>query len=118
MNQIFAWLLALFLPLSGAQSQEVTIVAMPQLTLTTHSVTVMEDEELAPDWLRSFIQSSAGTVTTDPLIIDTGKLGDTIVTYTASNEGFTDATATLTVTVLPQPAALGLTTVSGPEDGS
>ena len=103
--------------ISKIQSQEVTIVAMPQLTLTTHSVTVMEDEELAPDWLRSFIQSSAGTVTTDPLIIDTGKLGDTIVTYTASNEGFADATATLTVTVLPQPAALGLTTVSGPEDG-
>lgn len=103
--------------ISKIQSQEVTIVAMPQLTLTTHSVTVMEDEVLADTWLQSFIQSSAGKVTTVPLIIDTGKLGDTIVTYTASNEGFTDATATLTVTVLPQPAALGSTTVSGPEDG-
>lgn len=100
--------------ISEIQSEPIEIVTDPFVRLTTDSVTVMEDEELGEDWLNSFIQSSSGDVTTSP--ISTAAPGTYPVTYTASETGLKDATATLTVTVLPQPAALSQATVSGTED--
>lgn len=92
--------------ISEIQSAPIEIVTDPFVRLTTDSVTVMEDEELGEDWLNSFIQSYSGDVTTSPISISTAAPGTYTVTYTASETGLEDATATLTVTVLPKPAAL------------
>lgn len=98
--------------ISEIKSQPVTIKAEPTISLTTDSVTVMEGDTLDEARLKTFIRSSFGTVTINPTSVDTGVLGTTTVTYTASAEGFDDVTATLTVTVLPQPAELTKTTVA------
>ena len=92
--------------ISEIQSEPIEIVTDPFIQLTTDSVTVMEDEELGEDWLNSFIQSSSGEVTTSPGPISTAAPGTYTVTYTARETGLEDATAILTVTVLPKPAAL------------
>lgn len=92
--------------ISEIQSAPIEIVTDPFIQLTTDSVTVMEDEVLGEDWLNSFIQSYSGEVTTSPGPISTAAPGTHTVTYMARETGLEDATATLTVTVLPKPAAL------------
>lgn len=52
-------------------------------------------------------------MTISPTTIDTNTSGDKVVTYRVEKEGFTPATAQLTVTVLPKPAELTQATVSG-----
>lgn len=98
--------------ISAIQSQAVTIKLEPMITLTTDSVTVMEGDTLDEARLKTFIRSSSGTVAINPSSIDTSVLGEKTVTYTASVAGFADDIATLTVTVLPQPAELTATTVT------
>lgn len=98
--------------ISAIQSQAVTIKFEPTITLTTDSVTVMEGDTLDEARLKTFIRSSAGTVTINPSSISTSRSGTITVTYTASAEGFANATATLTVTVLPRPTELTATTVT------
>ena len=100
--------------ISEIQSNPVTIVAAPFVHLSTNSVTVTEgDTGLDEAWLRDFIQSYSDPVNISPNTIDTNTPGKKIVTYTVEKEGFTPATATLIVTVLPQPAMLTQTSVSG-----
>ena len=100
--------------ISEIQSGSVTVVAAPYISLTADSVTVMEGETgLDETWLRGFIKSHSDTVVISPSTLDTNTPGEKTVTYTVAKEGFTPATVTLTVTVLPQPAALTQTAVSG-----
>ena len=95
--------------ISEVKTQAVTMVTAPLISLTTDSATVMEGDTVN---LHSYIRDSNGDVTTDPSSIDTGKLETTTVTYTARIEGYSDVTATLTVTVLPHPTELAVTTVT------
>lgn len=60
MNQIFAWILALFLPLSGAQSQEVTIPT--SASLPDWGITVCA-EDIRPTGLTLSIHQSGGQPT-------------------------------------------------------
>ena len=60
MNQIFAWILALFLPLSGAQSQEVTIPT--SASLPDWGITVCA-EDIHPTGLTLSIHQSGGQPT-------------------------------------------------------
>lgn len=100
--------------ISEIQSRPVTVVAAPYISLITSSVTVMEGETgLDEEWLRGFIKSHSDTADISPSTIDANAPGEKTVTYRVEKEGFTPATARLTVTVLPQPAALTQTTVSG-----
>ena len=104
--------------ISEIQSGSVTVVAAPYISLTADSVTVMEGETgLDETWLRGFIKShsDSDTVVISPSTLDTNTPGEKTVTYTVAKEGFTPATAQLTVTVLPQPATLTQTAVSGTE---
>ena len=94
--------------ISEVKTQAVTMVTAPLISLTTGSVTVMEGDAVN---LYSYIRDSNGNVTISPSTIDTGKLETTTVTYTARIEGYSDVTATLTVTVLPHPTELTVTTV-------
>ena len=100
--------------ISEIQSGSITVVAAPYISLTTGSVTVMEgDTGLDEAWLRGFIKSNSDTVNISPSTIDTNTPEKKTVTYKVEKEGFTPATAQLTVTVLPQPAALTQTITSG-----
>ena len=60
MNHIFAWILALFLPLSGAQSQEVTIPT--SASLPDWGITVCA-EDIRPTGLTLSIHQSGGQPT-------------------------------------------------------
>ncbi len=100
--------------ISAIQTQSVTIEAAPFISLTTSSVTVTEgDTGLDAAWLNGFIKAHSDTVTISPSTIDTNTSGQKTVTYRVEREGFSPATAQLTVTVLPKPAELTQTTVSG-----
>lgn len=100
--------------ISAIQSEPVTIEAAPFINLTTSSVTVTEgDTGLDEAWLRDFIKSHSAPVDLSPSSIDTSTPGKKTVTYKVEKDGFTPATAQLTVTVLPKPAELTQTTVSG-----
>ena len=98
--------------ISEMKTATVNVLRQPQITLTTNTTTVMEEDSLTEDWYTGFVKSSVGDVTHTPETIDTSTPGTYTVTYTAERDDFTDATATLTVTVLPQPAELTETTVS------
>ncbi|MGI5963039.1 MAG: Calx-beta domain-containing protein, partial [Lawsonibacter sp.] len=99
--------------ISEIKSSSVTVVAAPYISLTTSSVTVMEGETgLNEAWLKAFIKSHSDTVNISPSNIDTNTPGEMTVTYKVEKDGFTPASAQLTVTVLPQPAELTQATVS------
>jgi len=89
---------------SEVKKENMTARRNPALQLFPTSTTVMEDDSLNETWYNSFIKSSEGTVSHTTLDVSTP--GNRTVTYTARTSGFPDATANLTVTVLPKPAAL------------
>lgn len=95
--------------ISEIKTQDVDMVAAPLISLTTHSITVMEADTVD---LESYIRDQNGTVTISPESINTSVLGGHTVTYTASIAGFDDAEETLTVTVLPHPTELTESTVT------
>lgn len=100
--------------ISEIQSQPVKIMAAPFISLTTSSVTVTEgDTGLDEAWLNSFIKTHSDTVNISPNTIDTNTSGQKTVTYTVEKDGFSPAAAQLIVMVLPKPAELTQTTVSG-----
>ncbi|MBP3509325.1 YDG domain-containing protein [Oscillibacter sp.] len=98
--------------ISEMKTATVNVLRQPQVNLTTTTTTVMEEDILSESWYKGFIKSSVGNVTYTT--IDTSTPGtDHTVTYTAKVDGFDDATETLNVKVLPKPAELTQTTVTG-----
>lgn len=82
-----------------------TVIVKPVITLTDSSITIMEDSTVNDAWYKSFIKASKGTVTYTSTI-NTAVPGTYTVTYTAKMTGFANATAKMTVTVLPMPLEL------------
>lgn len=82
-----------------------TVIVKPVITLTDSSIAIMEDSTVNDAWYKSFIKTSKGTVTYTSTI-NTAVPGTYTVTYTAKKTGFANATAKMTVTVLPMPLEL------------
>ncbi|MDE6566157.1 MAG: hypothetical protein K2K70_00315, partial [Lachnospiraceae bacterium] len=79
--------------------------ANPAIILTDSQTTIMEESTVNDAWYKSFIKVSRGTVTYTSTV-NTAVPGTYTVTYTAKKTGFANATAKMTVTVLPIPLEL------------
>ena len=89
------------------------LIPDPAISLTTDEIYLTEGDSL-PDW-KSYIASSEGTVTTSGAPANSSVTGTYTVTYTAASNNMT-ATAELKVNILPKPAELSQTTVTGTGD--
>lgn len=91
----------------GGISDVTTITATmekkPSVTLKDTTTSVTEETELDDAWYKSFISDSIGTVSYNAALVKTDVPGTYTVTYTAKKTDYADASAVLTITVLPLP---------------